>query len=88
MDRARVGEVAEANAQVADDVDGDGRRERDAEERVGEGERVEVAVAQEESAGDESPDQGEGGEDGIRQMGQGKEGCGDEDGGAAALQQA
>lgn len=77
---AGVGEVAEADAHVADDRVGEGDGEGDAEDRVGDGQGVEVAVAQEEQAGGESHDEGHGGEDGAGEVGDGEDGGGGERG--------
>ena len=64
----RIGEVAEADTHVADDWAGDGDGEADAEDGVGDRQRVEVAITQKELTGDESPEQGDGSEDGVGQM--------------------
>ena len=61
-------EVAEADAHVVDEWSGDGDGERDAERGVRDGERDDVAVVKEEQAGDESPDECDGREDGVGQM--------------------
>ena len=78
-----VFEIAEADAHVVVDVVGDGDGEAHAEDAVGESERVEVAIAQEEQAGERAPDQGERDEHRIGDVGDGEEDGGEGDGGVA-----
>lgn len=66
----RVGEVAEADAHVAGERPGQGDGDGDAEDGVRDGEGIEVAIAKEEEAGGESPDEGDDGEDGVGQVGE------------------
>ena len=77
-------EVAEADAHVVMDVVGDGDREAHAEDAVRESQRVEVAIAQEEQAGDRTPNQGERDQNGVRDVGDGEEHGGERDGRSAA----
>jgi hypothetical protein len=61
-------QVAEADAHVVDERSGDGDGDADAKDGMRYGQWVEVAVAQKELTGDESPEQGDGSEDGVGQM--------------------
>jgi hypothetical protein len=74
-----VVEVAEADAHVAGDGVGHGDGEAHTEDAVGEGQRIEVAIAEEERAGDGSPYYGERDEDWIRDVGGGEEDRGQRD---------
>ena len=77
----RVGveaEEAETDTHVVDEWWRDGDRESDAESGVRDGERNDVAVVEEEQAGEESPEQRDGREDGVGQMRRSEEhGCGE-----------
>jgi hypothetical protein len=83
-----VGKVAEADAHVVTDGAGDGESYRDAKDGVGDGQGIEVTVAEEEEAGGESPEGGDGGEDGVGQVGEREEGGCREGGGEGVGKQA
>jgi len=75
-----VFEIAAADAHVVQEVIRDGDSEAHAEDSVGEGEGVEIAIAEEEDAGDRSPDESERDEDGVGNVGHDKEERGERDG--------
>lgn len=57
--RPGVVEIAEAYSHVADDGIGESDGEGDAEDGVGDGERIEVAITKEEQAGGEAEAEGD-----------------------------
>ena len=65
-----VVEIAEADAHVVQQGRGNGDGDADAEDGVGDGQRIDVARADEDEAGGESPDQRQRREDRIGQMGE------------------
>lgn len=86
-----VVEIAATDAHVVEDVAGDGDGEAHPENSMSEGQGVEAAVAQEERAGDGSPEEGERNENRVRDVGEGEEECGEDysrDAGEAETQQA
>ena len=60
-----VFQIAEADAHVMRDRTGETDRDANAEDRVGDGQRVKVAIAQKEKTGCQAKDQGRHGEDGA-----------------------
>jgi hypothetical protein len=60
-----VGEIAEPDEHIADDRAGQRNRDRDSEDGMRQGQRVEVSIVQKEEARGKAPDQGEDGQDGI-----------------------
>lgn len=81
---AWVFDVAKADAHVVIDGIGDGDGQAHAEGSVGDGERVETAIAEVEEAGDQSPDEGDWHQHGIGDVGDGEQQSCEGDGGAAA----
>ena len=65
-----IGEIAEANPHVADDRTWDGNGDGHAEDCVRNDERVQIAITQKVKAGHQPPDDGDYGQDRIRQVGQ------------------
>jgi len=72
----RIGEVSIAYPHVAYDRAGHGDGESDSQDGVGDGQRHQVTVAQEEQAGRVPPDEGSHGEDGVGKVGERKDGGG------------
>src|SRR5215469_6700293 len=66
---------AEADAHVVDKWGGDGDGKSDAEGGVCDGERDDVAVVEEEQAGEETPEKRDGREDGVGQVCEGEDDC-------------
>jgi len=85
---AGVIDVAEADAHVVMDMVRYCDRQGHPEDAVGEGQRIEVAVALEERTGDGSPYEGKRDEHGVGDMGGGKEDRGQRDGGIATQAEA
>lgn len=77
---AAVSQVAEAHAHVVGERTGQGDGEADAKDGVGERKGVQIAVVQEEQAGNEPPDQRHRGQDGAGHVGEREDGCGGERG--------
>ena len=63
-----VVDVAEPDVHVVEDGCGNGDGDADAEDGMGDGERIDVARANEDETGRQSPDQREGCEDRVGQM--------------------
>ena len=74
-------EIAEADPHVTMQRARNSYRNAKSHDAVGYAEGVDVAVAKEQDAGDDSPNEGDGGEDRIRQMSEREDGGGSEDGG-------
>lgn len=82
-----VPEVAEAYSHVVVDRVGNGDGDAEAHDAVGDAESVDVSILKEEEASEDSPDQGNGSEDGIGDMRDGEDsGCGDDRGSFARQQ--
>jgi hypothetical protein len=81
-------QVSEADAHVVIQWAGDGDGHADAEDGVGDGQRIEVAIAQKEKAGGETPHRCDGREDGVGQVGEREHGGGGDDGSGGGGEQA
>jgi hypothetical protein len=68
-----VKKVSAADAHVVRNGGGNGDGESDTKDGVDGSEEIEIAVAEEENAGCESPKKGKGCEDGVGEVGEGEE---------------
>ena len=75
-----VGEVAQPDAHIVVHRRWNGDGERDSQDGVRQGQRIEIAIVEKEQAGGEAPKQGDGHENGAGQMGRGEDERGDEGG--------
>src|SRR5271165_667066 len=66
-------QIAQSDTHVAVNVIGDGNGETESQNAVSHTQRVEIAIAQEEKAGDDSPDKRDGREQRIGEVGEAEE---------------
>lgn len=67
-----VTQISQAHAHVMHDRSGDGDRYGDAEDGVGQGQRIDIAAAQKHKAGAQAPNERDRREDGVGEMGEGE----------------
>jgi len=70
-----VGEVAQSNPHIVVDRTGDRQGDRDTEDRMRHGQRVDISVLKKKQAGSETPDQGHWRQDGVGQVRNRKQRC-------------